>query len=95
MPGSAVLPLLAFLPPWLVLAGLIGIISGAACFMLVGRDASRLAWYAVLGMLAASLGQVVAAGVRVPQPLEIGDVNVLAASLGACGVLAAARVWGL
>ena len=95
MPGSVVLPLPVFLPPWLVLAGLIGVINGAACFMLVGRNASRLAWYAVLGMLAASLGQVVAVGVRVPQPLEIGDVNVLAASLGACGVLAAARVWGL
>jgi len=90
-----VLPLLPFLPPWLVLAGLIGIINGAACFMLVGRDASRLAWYAVVGMFAASLGQVVAAGVRVPQPLEIGDVNVLVASVGACGVLVAARVWGL
>jgi hypothetical protein len=32
---------------------------------------------------------------HVPQPLEIGDVNVMAASLGACGVLVAARVRGL
>jgi len=91
-----VLPLLPPVPPWLVLAGLLGVINGAACFMLIGRDASRLAWYAVLGLLAASLGQVVAGGVRVvPQPLEIGDVNVLAASVGACGVLVAARVRGL
>ena len=90
------LPLLPPVPPWLVLAGLLGVINGAACFMLIGRDASRLAWYAVLGLLAASLGQVVASGVRVvPQPLEIGDVNVLAASVGACGVLVAARVRGL
>ena len=90
------LPLLPPVPPWLVLAGLLGVINGAACFMLIGRDASRLAWYAVLGLLAASLGQVVASGVRVvPQPLEIGDVNVLAASVAACGVLVAARVRGL
>ena len=49
----------------------------------------------MLGLLAASLGQVVASGVRIPQPLEIGDVNVLAASVAACGVLVAARVRGL
>lgn len=60
--------------------------------MLVGRDVARLAWYALLGMLAASLGQVVATAVRAPQPLQIGDVNVMAASVGACGVVLAARV---
>ena len=92
MPGPLVPPLLLSLPPWLVLAGLIGVINGAACFMLIGRHASRLAWYAVLGMFAASLGQVVASGVHVPQPLEIGDVNVMAASLAACSVVLAARV---
>ena len=85
-------PLLALLPPWLVLAGLLGVINGAACFMLVGRDVSRLAWYALLGMLAASLGQVVAAAVQAPRPIQIGDVNVMATSLGACGVVLAARV---
>jgi len=84
--------LLALLPPWLVLASLLGVINGAACFMLVGRDVSRLAWYALLGLLAASLGQVVAAAVQVPRPLQIGDVNVMVTSLGACGVVLAARV---
>jgi len=82
----------ALLPPWLILASLLGVITGAACFMLVGRDVSRLAWYALLGMLAAGLGQVVAAAVQVPQPLQIGDVNVMAASVGACSVVLAARV---
>src|SRR5919202_6627761 len=67
---SAVLSLIPPLPPWLVLASLLGVINGAACFMLIGRDASRLAWYAVLGLLAASLGQAVASGVGAPQPLE-------------------------
>ena len=82
----------ALLPPWLILASLLGVITGAACFMLVGRDVSRLAWYALLGMLAAGLGQVVAAALQVPQPLQIGDVNVMAASVGACSVVLAARV---
>ena len=89
------LPLLPPVPPWLILAGLLGVITGAAWFMLVGRDASRLGWYAVLGLFAAALGQVVATGIPVPEPLAIGDVNVLAASVAASGVLLVARVWGL
>jgi hypothetical protein len=83
------------LPPWLVLAGLLGVINAAACFMLVGKHWSRLAWYAVLGIFAASLGQVVGTAVHAPEPLKIGDLNVMVASLGACGVVLAARVRGL
>src|SRR6266851_5138246 len=83
------------LPPWLVLAGVLGVINAAACFMLIGRDVSRLAWYAVLGIFAASLGQVVGTTIQAPEPLKIGDVNVLAASLGACSVVLTARLRGL
>jgi hypothetical protein len=81
------------LPPWLLLAGLLGVINAAACFMLVGRDISRLAWYALLGLFAASLGQVVGMAMSLPNPLAIGDVNVLAASFGACSLVLAARVF--
>jgi hypothetical protein len=80
------------LPPWLVLSGLLGIINAAACFMLVGRTISRLAWYAVLGIFASGLGQVVGSALQAPQPLKIGDLNVLAASVGAWTVLLAARL---
>jgi uncharacterized membrane protein len=83
------------LPPWLVLAGVVGVINAAACFMLIGRHVSRLAWYAVFGMLAASLGQVVGTAIQAPEPLKIGDLNVLAASFGACGVVLVARLRGL
>jgi hypothetical protein len=90
------LPLvLSPLPPWLVLAGLLGVINAAACFMLIGRHFSRLAWYAVIGLFAASLAQVVGTAVAAPAPLTIGDLNVLAASAGACLVVVVARVWGL
>jgi hypothetical protein len=91
MPAVTLSPL----PPWLLLAGLLGVINAAACFMLVGRHLSRLAWYALLGLFAASLAQVVGMAVPLPQPLTIGDVNVLVVSVGACGVVLAARVWGL
>ena len=83
------------LPPWLVLAGVLGVINAAACFMLIGRHFSRLAWYAVLGVFAASLGQVVGSAIQAPDPLKIGDVNVLAASLGAWSVVLVARLRGL
>jgi uncharacterized membrane protein len=83
------------LPPWLVLAGVLGVINAAACFMVIGRHVSRLAWYAVLGIFAASLGQVVGTAVQAPEPLKIGDVNVLATSLGACSVVLLARLRGL
>jgi hypothetical protein len=86
---------LSLLPPWLVLAGLLGVINAAACFMLVGRHLSRIAWYALLGLFAASLGQVVGMAISAPNPLAIGDVNVLAASAAACSVVLLARVWGL
>lgn len=87
--------LLAALPPWLVLAALLGVINAAACFMLIGRRVSRLGWYALLGVFAACLGQLVGAAVQAPEPLKIGDLNLLAASAGACSVVLTARIAGL
>jgi hypothetical protein len=86
---------LAMLPPWVVLSGLLGVINGAAAFMLIGRAMTRLAWYVVLGIFAAGLGQVVGGALQAPEPLKIGDVNVLMTSIGAWMVISAARVGGL
>jgi hypothetical protein len=86
---------LALLPPWLVLASLLGVINAAACFMLVGRHLSRVTWYALLGLFAASLGQVLSTALSAPNPLPIGDLNVLGASLGAWAIVLLARLWGL
>jgi hypothetical protein len=83
------------LPPWLLLASLLGVINAAACFMLVGQHLSRITWYALLGLFAASLGQVVAAALSLPNPLPIGDLNVVCASLGAWLVVLLARLRGL
>ena len=73
----------------------VGLLATQKSFMLIGRHVSRLAWYAVLGMFAASLGQVVGTAIQAPEPLKIGDVNVLAASVGACSVVLTARLRGL
>jgi len=63
--------------------------------MLVGRHLSRITWYALLGLFAASLGQVVATALALPNPLPIGDLNVVAASSGAWLVVLLARLRGL
>ena len=87
--------LAALAPPWLVFASLLGVISAAATYMLVGRRLAHLAWYAIIGLLAANLGQAVASGTSAPNPVSIGDVNVLMACAAASGVVLLARVRGL
>ena len=94
MPSALSEPL-AVVPPWLALAGLVGVINAAACFMLVGRRISRLGWYVGLGALAAGLGQVFGAALQAPEPLKIGDLNVLAASVAAWAIVLVARLAGL
>ncbi len=87
--------LLANVPPWLLLAALVGVINGAACFVLVGRRILHLPWYALLGALAGGLGQVVGAAMEVPSPIQIGELNLLAASVGAWLLVLLARSAGL
>ena len=84
--------MLSFLPAWLVLAALLGMINAGACFMLVGRRVTHLAWYAVIGALAASVGQLFSLAVQAPTPLAIGELNVVVASAFAWLVLGAARL---
>jgi hypothetical protein len=83
------------LPPWLLLAATLGVIHGAACFMLIGRRLTFLPMYAVLGALAASVGQVFGRAVGAPEPLLIGELNLLTASCAPWVLLTAARVAGL
>ncbi len=87
--------LLTSVPPWLLLAALVGIINAAACFVLVGQRITHLPWYVVLGALAGGLGQVFGSAVQAPSPVEIGELNLLAASAGAWVLLLVARLAGL
>jgi hypothetical protein len=92
---SAPTELLSAVPPWLALAAIVGVINAAACFMLVGRRVSRLGWYVGLGALAAGLGQVFGAALAAPEPVKIGELNVLAASVAAWVIVLVARLAGL
>ena len=93
MPASEqLLSSVALVPPWFVLAALLGAINGAAAFTLLGQRLVRLPAYVVLGVLAAGVGQVLAMALRAPAPVQIGEVNLAVASATAWAVLAAARV---
>jgi hypothetical protein len=85
---------LRLVPAWLVIASLLGVINAAACFMLFGRKVAYLGWYAVVGALVGSLGQVFGEALNTPAPIQIGEVNLLVASLLVWGVLGTARVLG-
>jgi hypothetical protein len=86
---------LAFVPPWLLLATLLGVINAAACYLLLGRRLRQIAWYVAIGALAAPIGQVLGQAVQAPAPVQIGDLNVLLASAAAWAVLSAAKLAGL
>jgi hypothetical protein len=92
VPPTAVL---AIVPPWLAMAALVGVINAAACFLLLGRRAAHLAWYAAIGALAAGVGQVFGAAVAAPEPVRIGELNLAAASVAVWAVLVPARLAGL
>jgi hypothetical protein len=87
--------LLGIVPPWLVMAALVGVINAAACFLLFGRHMAHLGWYAVIGALAAGIGQVFGAAIQAPEPVRIGELNVVAASGAVWVVLVPARLIGL
>jgi hypothetical protein len=90
-----VIGLLAPLPPWFLLATLLGLINAAACFLLLGRQIRHLSWYAGIGILAAAVGQVFSLAIQAPEPIRIGELNVLSASASTWLVLIAARIGGL
>lgn len=89
--SAEVAALLTPIPPWLFLATLLGVVNAAGCFMLVGRRTAHLPLYALIGSIAAPLGQVFAVAAQVPSPVSIGELNVVAVSLAACLLTGGAR----
>lgn len=90
-----VIGFLSPLPPWFLLAALFGLMNAAACFLVLGRRPRHLGWYAGIGVLAAAVGQVLSLAMQPPEPLRIGELNVVSASAAAWVVLVAARIGGL
>jgi hypothetical protein len=87
--------MLSLLPPWLLIAPLIGVIHGSLLFMIVGRRPASLPVYLVLGIAAASLMQALQLVPPGPPPFSIGEVHLVTTSLATWGVILASRAAGL
>jgi hypothetical protein len=87
--------MLSLIPPWLLIAPLIGVIHGSLLFMIVGRRPTSLPVYLALGIAAASLMQALQLVPPGPPPFSIGEVHLVATSLATWTVILASRAAGL
>jgi len=88
-------PMLALLPPWLLITPLIGLIHGSLLFLVVGRRPSSLPVYLALGIAAASLMQALELVPPGAPPFSLGEVNLISTSVATWVVIVVSRVEGL
>jgi hypothetical protein len=82
------------LPPWILLAALVGVASGALFHLLFSPRLERLPLYVLVGVVSALLVGWV--GVQLgPTPWSIGEAHLLAICGAAWSALAIARLTGL
>lgn len=83
---------IVYVPPWVVLATLLGGLHGALFHLLFGQRLGQLPRQIVLGLGAGLLGGLV--GIMIPPAvLAIGDTNLIATTAFAWIVLGIARVF--
>ncbi len=84
--------LIVYIPPWVVLAALIGLLHGALFHLLFGQRLSHLPRQITLGLVAGLFGGLV--GIMIPPAmLAIGDTNLIATTASAWTALGIARVF--
>jgi hypothetical protein len=83
---------IVYVPPWVVLAALVGLAHGALFHLVFGRRLAVLPRAVLIGLLAGLLGGLI--GTMIPPAIvAIGDTNLIATSAAAWAVLAIARVF--
>jgi hypothetical protein len=88
-------PIMALLPPWLLITPLIGIIHGSLFFLIVGRRPSSLPVYLTIGVAAASLAQALQLMPPGDPPFSLGEVHLVATSVATWMVMLVSRIAGL
>jgi hypothetical protein len=88
-------PMLALIPPWLLITPLIGLIHGSLFFLFVGRRPSSLPVYLALGIAAASLMQALELVAPGAPPFSLGEVNLVSTSVATWVVIMVTRIAGL
>ena len=84
--------ILPLIPPWVVLSGLLGLLYGGLFHLLFGRRIHQLPVALLIGGLASLLGGLLGSIIP-PAVLEIGDTNLIAATLVAWLALGIARLF--
>lgn len=88
--------LLGAFPPWVAAGLLVGVMCGAAFYLLAGRKLLSLPLYLVLGALAAVLGQLASLALELaPWPVAYGQLHVAAVAASALAALSVARLYRL
>lgn len=83
---------LGLLPPWAVLAALLGVLHGALFHLFFGPHVSRLPIQVLLGLAASTAGGLL--GTMIPPAiLAIGETNLIATTICAWLALAIARLF--
>jgi hypothetical protein len=91
--STILLSLLGQVPPWTLIAALVGLTSAAAFFVIAGRGFRSLPTYLVLGLLVAPFCQIAGASLPpLPLPFTIGEVHLVIAAGGTWGFLTIARL---
>jgi hypothetical protein len=84
--------LLMLLPPWLVLAALLGCMHAALFHLLFGNRVGRLPLEILVGLLASMAGGLLGTMIP-PAVLAIGDTNLIATATSAWMALGIARLF--
>ena len=84
--------IIGLVPPWALLAALIGVMHGALFHLVAGQQVRQLPLQILVGLCAGILGGFI--GTMIPPAiLEIGDTNLISTSVAPWALLAIARLF--
>ena len=87
--------LIQLAPPWLVIVPLVGVINASLFFLLIGRRSFSLPLYAIVAIIGALFVQSMRFVTPGDPPLSLGEVNLVATTVGAWATLMLVRSVGL
>jgi hypothetical protein len=87
--------LLQLAPPWLMIVPLVGMINASLFFILIGRRPISLPIYAIVAIIGALFVQSMSFVKPGEPPLSLGEVNLVATTIGAWVTLVMVRSVGL
>jgi hypothetical protein len=87
--------LIQLAPPWLVIVPLVGVINASLFFLIIGRRSISLPLYTIVAIGAAMGVQSLSFVKPGEPPLSLGEVNLVATTIGTWATLVLVRTVGL